>query len=121
LASVHGTYRRSEHTLAAIERVGRYLAEARVGRVTWYVDRPVSNSGRLAGWLRDAAEEAGWDWVAQVVPDPDPVLASGQSIVASSDAEILDTCERWIDLAGAVVGEISDAWVIDLGGSMRRT
>jgi hypothetical protein len=47
LASIHGTYRRVEETLPAVELIGRLLEVQAVSEVLWLLDRPVSNSGRL--------------------------------------------------------------------------
>ena len=47
MASMHGSYRKVEETLPALDLIGRVLAEFGVGEAQWLLDRPVSNSGRL--------------------------------------------------------------------------
>jgi len=47
MASMHGSYRKVDETVPALELLGRRLAGLEVGPCTWYFDRPVSNSGRL--------------------------------------------------------------------------
>jgi len=116
LAGVHGSWRARAPTGAAIAAAGRYLHAARVAEVCWWLDRPVSNSGRLAGMLRDAAVEAGWPWRVEVVAAPDPILAEAQGVVASSDGWILDRCAAWYSLDGAVLAEaVPGMWIVDLG------
>jgi hypothetical protein len=60
LAAMHGTFRKVEETRPAAVLVGRVLAEAGAGDITWLLDSPVSNSGRLRGALLEVAAENGW-------------------------------------------------------------
>ncbi|VTS01624.1 Marine sediment metagenome DNA, contig: S06H3_S12399 (Fragment) OS=marine sediment metagenome GN=S06H3_43406 PE=4 SV=1: DUF434 [Gemmata massiliana] len=111
LASVHGTYRNVDETRPALELAARYLAEWGAGPCTWLLDSPVSNSGRLAGLIR----EVNPDWIAEVVPNPDAVLVQPGDLVASADSMILDNCGEWVSLARALVGAgVPDAFVTDL-------
>lgn len=119
LASVHGTWRRVSETGLAIERIGALLERAAPREVVFWLDRPVSNSGRLASLLRAAAAEHAWPWRVELAWDPDRELMSCGAIVASGDAKILDADVPWIDLPGAVADE-GPAWIIDLGDGRRR-
>ncbi len=111
LASVHGTYRKVDETRPALELAARYLAEWGAGPCTWLLDSPVSNSGRLAGLIR----EVNPDWIAEVVPNPDAVLVQPGDLVASADSMILDNCGEWVSLARALVDAgVPDAFVTDL-------
>ncbi|MGM0578403.1 MAG: DUF434 domain-containing protein [Myxococcota bacterium] len=115
MASMHGSYRKVRETRPAIERVGAVLAGLGVASCRWLLDSPVSNSGRLRGALRDAAEARGWRWEVDLVPDPDPLLAQADAVVATADSVILDGCDRWLNLARRVVEErVSDPWIVDL-------
>lgn len=114
LASVHGAYARVEETAVVIDALAELLAPAR--EVVWLLDRPVSNSGRLAGLLRARAEAAGLPWQVELPWDPDRVLEQSDAIVATGDARILDAGVRWVDLPGALVERAGTrAWVVDLG------
>jgi hypothetical protein len=112
LAGVHGTYRRVEETRPALELAARWLAEWGVGPCTWLLDAPVSNSGRLAAMIR--AEDTAWR--AEVVPDPDVLLAVPGDPVATADSAVLDRCGAWVSLARVLV-EVGapGAFVVDLG------
>lgn len=113
LASVHGSYARVSKTDEVLGALGELLAPAR--EVVWYLDRPVSNSGRLAGMLRERAEAGGWPWQVELVWDPDRVLAASEAVVATADALILDAGVRWVDLGRALVERAgASAWVVDL-------
>jgi hypothetical protein len=111
MASVHGTYRKVEETLPALELAARLLAEWGVGPCTWLLDAPVSNSGRLAAMIRKVVPA----WVAETIPDPDSVLAASDAVVATADAGILDRRGKWINLARVLIeAGVSERSVVDL-------
>jgi hypothetical protein len=123
LAGVHGSYRISEVTNRAIELFAKGL-EARGWTqvpVAFYLDAPVSNSGRLAAALRGFAEASSLPWTVTVVPDPDAVLAElEEAVVVTGDAVVLDRCQAWSDLAGeAVRAFVPDAWIVPVAGTSR--
>ncbi len=123
LASIHGTYRKVEETIPAIELIGDFLTE--IGRprvegvppsnrgqdardtaaphVLWLLDSPVSNSGRLKTLLGDLARERSWPWEARLTISPDAELSRTDMIVVSTDSVILDACEKWTNLAAEII------------------
>jgi hypothetical protein len=115
LASMHGTYRRVEETLPAVQLAGQMLAKLNTGRCFWYLDSPVSNSGRLKALLLREAMDQGWDWDVEVVPDPDRVLAQSKSVVCTADSAIVDEDILWFNLAREIVtGHVPQAWVVPM-------
>jgi hypothetical protein len=115
MASMHGSWRKVEETAASIQLIGRLLAEAGVSESIWFLDRPVSNSGRLQSLLREAASEQSWRWDVHLVPDPDPVLAGATETVATADGEVLNQCRSWINLARITVERfVPSPWFVDL-------
>ncbi|MEM7151852.1 MAG: DUF434 domain-containing protein [Myxococcota bacterium] len=115
LASVHGSYRRAEHTHAAIDAVATRLDAHGVAEAHWLLDRPVSNSGRLAGWIRDVGERADRRWTVELVDNPDRVLIDGTVPVVSSDAWVISSAGAWIDLVSDVIEHcVDDPWIVDL-------
>jgi len=115
MASMHGSYRRVEETRPAIEAVGKTLERAGVRSGDWYLDRPVSNSGRLKAFLLEVAGECGWAWTVDLADNPDKLLSEIDAVVVTADSVILDRCGRWFNLARAVVDEhVSRAVVVDL-------
>lgn len=115
MASMHGNYRKVAETTPALELIGNFLQECGVAHAHWWLDRPVSNSGRLKTIMSDLARKHGWDWIIELVPDPDPVLAVSPEIVVTGDSQILDRCARWCSLARAIVEtRIDSVWIIDL-------
>ena len=115
LSSVHGSYRSVEETDRAIMMIGEALQQFAPSSVLWLLDRPVSNSGRLAAKISDLAARNDWPWTVEVVFNPDAAIIASPSIAITSDSSILDRVSRWSDLKSHLLThEISDAWTIDL-------
>ncbi len=103
LASIHGTYRQVNETCPAADLIGQFLTTRNIARAHWYLDSPVSNSGRLKTLLLQIAAQAGWNWRVELVYSPDAVLANATDVIATADSVILDKCTRWCNLARAVL------------------
>ena len=103
LASLHGTFKTVEETVPALEAIGSWLKRAGIGPCRVLLDRPVSNSGRLAALAREVAGTHAWDWMVDLVPDPDVLLRSKQGLIATADSAVLDAGGRWLNLARHVV------------------
>lgn len=115
LASVHGTYRKVTETPRALELLVAALEALQPGHVSWYFDRPVSNSGVLAGLLREqlAARELGWS--VELAGHVDACVAAPGAVALSADSGVLDAAEHWFDLAGFVSASLVPApWRIEL-------
>jgi len=116
MASVHGSYRRNEHSLPAIVAIGEQLAALAPSSVSWLLDSPVSNSGRLKAALAELAEQRGWSWAIELDYNPDRRLAEFAGVVATGDAWILDSAAAYVDLADAVIAGLCPApRILDLG------
>ncbi len=115
LASVHGTYRKVEETAPAIELIAEHLTQAGVQSIDWYLDRPVSNSGRLKTLMAEMLEARGVRWNIELVDQPDRVLADYPGVVATADGWILDHCRAWANIAAALINaRIPQPWIVDL-------
>jgi hypothetical protein len=115
LSSVHGSYRSVDETQRAIELIGATLDELGVGSVSWILDKPISNSGRLAQRLRNAAADHDRNWVVEIAFNPDAEIVAASAVAISSDGPLLDRVGRWTDLARHIVEKrVADAWLIDL-------
>jgi hypothetical protein len=115
LSSVHGSYRSVDETDRAIELIGATLDELGVGSVAWILDKPISNSGRLAQRLRDAAAEHEWNWSVEVAFNPDAEIIAASALAISSDGPLLDRVKQWTNFARYLIEKrVAEAWVIDL-------
>jgi hypothetical protein len=117
LSSVHGSYRSVNETDQAIHLIGTALEGLRPKSVSWLLDRPISNSGRLAKRIRDLATENGWNWTVEVVFNPDAEIIASGRVVISSDSNVLDKTDHWINLNRHLLDErLKKFWLIDLSG-----
>ncbi len=124
LASIHGTYRKVEETIPAVQLIGRFLTDIRVAQALWLLDSPVSNSGRLKTLLGRLAQDNAWPWEIRLTLSPDAELRSQltvdssrfparqqptttnqkpTAIVISTDSVILDACQKWANLAAEII------------------
>ena len=113
LAGLRGTYFLIEQTDLALDLIGETLKELSVPGAVFYLDAPVSNSGRLRSRILEHA--AGWDITVTVelVPNSDLVLSKMPRVV-TGDSIILDQCSSWFNLAKKIVTDrIKDAWIVN--------
>ena len=115
LSSVHGSYRTVEETERAIVLAGEALEPLAPGSVLWLLDSPVSNSGRLAARVREVASGRGWPWEVRAEFNPDREIVKSDRVAVTSDSNVLDGVERWLNLGRLIVQKyVGQAWVIDL-------
>lgn len=113
ISSVHGSYKRVVKTEEAIILTGKLLNDLDVMSVKWYLDQPVSNSGRLKTRLLELATEHHFNWEVELVFDPDKVLAKSKNVVVSSDGWILNLADQWVNLGALLVEDfVMDANVL---------
>jgi hypothetical protein len=118
LGSVHGTYRKVLETPRAVELLVRGLLACEPARAVWYLDRPVSNSGKLAVAIRAQLTRLGADWTVELVEDTDRRVSQPGAVAASADSRVIESAEHWFDLAGWVVREqVPEAWTLDFSGA----
>lgn len=102
LAGLHGTYRMIPQTDQAVTALLETLRELKLHRAVIYLDRPVSNSGRLKQRILALAEHAGVETEVLIEEQVDTILKT-KPLIASGDAIILDACSGWINLTKVVI------------------
>ncbi|WP_164723329.1 DUF434 domain-containing protein [Chryseobacterium aureum] len=105
LSGVHGTYKRVNQTLRAVELVASFYRKNQIQKLVWIFDKPVSNSGRIKQIILEFAEEHQLNWEGDLQYNPDKFLAESSELVISSDAWILDHCKEWFNLIGYLITE----------------
>lgn len=116
LAAMSRHYRRVRVTRQAVGLIAAAIADSGCTRVRWLLDRPVSNSGRLAALIEGLVAGARPEWVVELTDRTDRVLIESPAVVASADSAVIDGCRRWCNLARHVVETtVPDAWIVDLG------
>jgi hypothetical protein len=115
LSSVHGSYRSVEETGTAIQLIGESLAAVKPKCIEWFLDRPISNSGRLAKLVRDLAAQNDWPWTVETAFNPDREIISSGGTVISSDGPLLDQVERWTNFSRYLIEKnLDSSWLVDL-------
>ena len=115
MASMHGSYRQVAETVGGLLRIGGHLQRIKASHVLWVLDRPVSNSGRLKQRIELLAARHSWPWQVRLEDDADRLLIESPDVVVSSDAMILDQCDRWHNLAGGLLPSLGPLWLLRLG------
>ena len=114
LAGLRGTYRVIDKTDIAISLIGAMLEKWKIGRAVFYLDAPVSNSGRLKQRILEKLATVGFEVQVEVINEVDRVLEKMEHVI-SSDAIILNKCVSWINLNERIISDrVADAWVVDL-------
>ena len=115
LSSVHGSYRSVDETERAITLIGEAIDTLQPKSVRWVLDRPISNSGRLAKRIRDAALPEQWNWTVEVAYNPDAEITASDRIVISSDSHVLDESATWLNFNRFLIDkQLDQSWLIDL-------
>ena len=117
MASFHGSYRLVLETDRAVDIMLEAVDAMKPSAACVYIDRPVSNSGRLAEVVRRAAASRGSIVDAETADDVDGLLARSDGVAATADSAILDACGPWLNLARIAVernrSELEPLWLLD--------
>ncbi|GAB6164161.1 DUF434 domain-containing protein [Thermostilla marina] len=113
LASVHGSYRKVAETEPALRCIADHLGKLQPDRVVWLLDRPVSNSGRLAALMRRLASDTAQPWDIRLEDSPDRILRASHHAIVTADGGILDFPVRWLNLARRIAESLPGAWIVD--------
>jgi hypothetical protein len=115
IAGIHRRYRKVNETVPVLRMIGETAAAWGVTCCRWWLDKPVSNSGRLKLLIQETATAAGWNMPVELVFNPDRVLWESEHAIATSDGVVLDRCCRWVNLTGQIIaGRIPQARLVDL-------
>jgi len=103
IAGIHRRYRKVNETLPVLRLVGETAAALGVSRCRWWLDQPVSNSGRLKTLILEEAARTGWNMDVELTFSPDRVLSHTGEIITTSDGIVLDRCQRWVNLSRLII------------------
>jgi len=92
-SEVHGKVFRTELLQRAIVLTFDYLKKNKVSGLHFYLDKPVSNSGKLSAKLNKTIQEYNLSGSSKTQASPDYALKQiKQGIIATSDSNIIDKC-----------------------------
>ena len=106
LAALRGTYRLIDKTDEAIMLIGKMLEKNKTAKAVFYLDAPVSNSGRLKQRIEELLKEFSFEVQVEVIHNVDAVLEKLDYVI-TSDAIILNKCTSWINLNRKIMEEYS--------------
>ena len=119
LAGLRGTYRLIPETDLAVTALLKTLEKLKVGKAVIYLDKPVSNSGRLKKKINEYAEEVDIEVEVEIEDAVDYILKQ-KPLIASGDAIILDACDKWFNLVRCVLEDnIGEYPYIDICPKLR--
>ena len=104
LAGLRGTYSIIDKTEIAIKLIADFLLKYKIKKAIFYLDKPVSNSGRLKMKIIEIFQDTELEIEVLNIENVDSILKSKENVV-SSDAIILDNCISWINLNRYIIEE----------------
>lgn len=114
LAGLRGTYRIIDKTDEAIILIGEKLEALQIEEAVFYLDAPVSNTGRLKQRILELLEEYPYKVEVELVNSPDGILEQLGDVI-TQDAIILNKCVSWYNLTAEIIKEkIPNAAYVDL-------
>ncbi|GAA0114944.1 DUF434 domain-containing protein [Clostridium senegalense] len=102
LAGLRGTYKIIDKSKLAIKLIGNILEKYKIKEAIFYLDSPVSNSGRLKLKILELLKDYNFQVEAKTINNVDTVLESSDCVI-TSDAIILDKCNSWINLNKEII------------------
>ena len=103
LAGLRGTYRLIDKTELAVNAIGEFLSEMKIKKAVFYLDAPVSNSGRLGQKIKELFEKYDFETEIIIINEVDYALKQIDGIIVSGDAIILDNCKSWYNLVAKIL------------------
>lgn len=113
LSGLAGNYAIISVTSEAIDRIVRKLMAHGAAKGVFYLDEPISNSGRLLSLIADEAEKLCFPVDFVMAHDADYYLKK-QGNVISADSEVIEACRSWYNLYPELIEEVPDAWVVEV-------
>lgn len=98
IAGMRGSYHLIEETNKAIELIAQTANELGVGKIIFYLDSPISNSGRLRGLIFENINLFSCPVEVELMFNPDVQLYN-KAIVVSADGVVLENCNVWFNLS----------------------
>jgi hypothetical protein len=102
LCGLHGTYRVIPDTEKALRQIFRFFKQKQAASAVFYIDSPVSNSGKLKAFIVKIKDEENFRAEAMLVPNSDRELFGRENVV-SSDSVVLDRCKSWLNAAFEII------------------
>ncbi|SFC13195.1 DUF434 domain-containing protein [Clostridium uliginosum] len=114
LAGLRGTYKLIDKTDIALELIGELLKDKEAKEVRFYLDSPVSNSGKLKSKILEYSKQWGFETEVELVNNADIVLENLERVV-SSDSIVIDKCKSYFNMGKSIIEDyINEANIVNL-------
>jgi hypothetical protein len=116
LANLKGSYHIIDKTQDAVRLVLGKLDELKVKKATIYLDKPISNSGRLKSYINAIARDYKVEVNVELHDGVDKMLY-GKKNVISGDCIVLDEAVSWYPLYRDIIDDYKknhDVWLINM-------
>lgn len=113
LAGLRGTYRLIDKTDEAIRLIGLELSKQNIKKAVFYLDSPVSNTGRLKLRILELLNGMDYDIEVILTTNADVILEKQENVI-TSDSIILNKCISWINLLESLIPVLPEVNCIDL-------
>lgn len=114
LAGLRGTYRIIDKTEKAISLIIETLKISGIKKCLFYLDKQVSNSGRLKTLIAETAEFFSFPAEIELASNVDTKLIQHPCVI-TSDSVVLDKCISWKNLCGEIIEKyIPQAWLVNI-------
>lgn len=107
LAGLRGTYRLIDKTDIAIDLIGKKLEELKINKAVFYLDRPVSNSGKLKTRILELLDKYSFSTDVEIVDNADKSLENLENVI-SSDAIVIEKSKTWFNLAKRILDDYEE-------------
>ena len=97
-----------DHHLSVVDG----LQEHGVSKAVFWLDAPVSNSGRLKTLLAETAEKLRFAADIQMVKDADFELKKRANVI-SGDSAVITECISWYNLYEDLIGNRENTWITE--------
>ncbi len=113
LSGLSGTYSIISATDEAIARILNKLKKEQAASAVFWIDEPVSNSGRLREHLAAGAEALSFPAEFRMVHDADYALKKLDHVI-SGDSQVIEECISWYNLYQDLIADMPDPWIAEL-------
>ena len=113
LSGLAGSYAVIDKTEPAVEMIIAALQEHKVSDAVFFVDAPVSNSGRLKTLIAETAEKMEFRIDIRMVRDADAQLKNCSHVI-SGDSEVISECVSWYNLYEELITKLDHPWITDI-------
>ncbi|HNZ87421.1 MAG TPA: DUF434 domain-containing protein [Methanofastidiosum sp.] len=98
IRNVSRKHRVTKTTLESVDLILGLLERYRPKESTFYLDKMMSQSGRLSEILRNSMEQMGINGDSETITGVDYTLKNMEGIIATNDSAIISQVKRFIDL-----------------------